>query len=236
MNRRADARAARRRRGAVRPRRHAGRHGRRPRRRAQPRARATAGCAPVPVDDAARATRRPARAGCSAPAWASRPTHAELRGAARRVSRRTTPRASRRRRSCSTASATLLDAIEARGLAWGIVTNKAARYTGPVVAALALAHARRRDRVRRHDAASQAASRAAAARGGRAARCRRRAASTSATTCATSRPATRPACRRSSRATATWAPASDPTRVARAPAGSIDAARLLDWLPLRRLP
>lgn len=35
--------------------------------------------------------------------------------------------------------AELLDAIEARGLAWGIVTNKHARFTGPVVAALALA-------------------------------------------------------------------------------------------------
>ena len=33
----------------------------------------------------------------------------------------------------------LLDAIEARGLAWGIVTNKHARFTAPVVAALALA-------------------------------------------------------------------------------------------------
>lgn len=32
----------------------------------------------------------------------------------------------------------MLDAIEARGLAWGIVTNKAARFTMPVVAALAL--------------------------------------------------------------------------------------------------
>jgi phosphoglycolate phosphatase len=32
----------------------------------------------------------------------------------------------------------LLDAIEQRGLRWGIVTNKFARYTGPVVAALAL--------------------------------------------------------------------------------------------------
>jgi len=32
----------------------------------------------------------------------------------------------------------LLDALDARGLAWGIVTNKAARFTGPVVAALGL--------------------------------------------------------------------------------------------------
>lgn len=30
--------------------------------------------------------------------------------------------------------------IEARGLAWGIVTNKAERYTGPIVLALGLAH------------------------------------------------------------------------------------------------
>jgi len=34
--------------------------------------------------------------------------------------------------------APLLDAIEARSLAWGIVTNKAERYTKPVVAALGL--------------------------------------------------------------------------------------------------
>lgn len=34
--------------------------------------------------------------------------------------------------------AELLDAIERRGLRWGIVTNKFSRYTGPVVAALAL--------------------------------------------------------------------------------------------------
>jgi N-acetyl-D-muramate 6-phosphate phosphatase len=33
----------------------------------------------------------------------------------------------------------LLDAIEQRGLRWGIVTNKFARFTAPVVAALALA-------------------------------------------------------------------------------------------------
>ena len=33
----------------------------------------------------------------------------------------------------------LLDAIERRGLPWGIVTNKFARFTGPVVHALALA-------------------------------------------------------------------------------------------------
>jgi phosphoglycolate phosphatase len=33
----------------------------------------------------------------------------------------------------------LLDAIERRGLRWGIVTNKFARFTGPVVNALALA-------------------------------------------------------------------------------------------------
>ena len=32
----------------------------------------------------------------------------------------------------------LLDTLEARGLAWGIVTNKAARFTAPVVAALKL--------------------------------------------------------------------------------------------------
>jgi phosphoglycolate phosphatase len=34
----------------------------------------------------------------------------------------------------------MLEALEARGIAWGIVTNKAERYTGPVVVALGLAH------------------------------------------------------------------------------------------------
>jgi len=36
-------------------------------------------------------------------------------------------------------AARLLDELEARGLRWGIVTNKAQRYTQPVVAALGLA-------------------------------------------------------------------------------------------------
>ena len=36
--------------------------------------------------------------------------------------------------------APMLDALDARGLAWGIVTNKAARYTRPVVDALRLTH------------------------------------------------------------------------------------------------
>ena len=36
--------------------------------------------------------------------------------------------------------AEMLADLEARGLAWGIVTNKAERYTGPVVVALGLAH------------------------------------------------------------------------------------------------
>jgi phosphoglycolate phosphatase len=36
--------------------------------------------------------------------------------------------------------AEVLATLEARGLAWGIVTNKAERYTGPVVVALGLAH------------------------------------------------------------------------------------------------
>ncbi len=35
--------------------------------------------------------------------------------------------------------AAMLDTLEARGLRWGIVTNKARRYTGPVTAALGLA-------------------------------------------------------------------------------------------------
>ncbi len=34
---------------------------------------------------------------------------------------------------------TLLDALDARGIAWGVVTNKAQRFTVPVVAALGLA-------------------------------------------------------------------------------------------------
>jgi phosphoglycolate phosphatase len=36
--------------------------------------------------------------------------------------------------------AAMLSDLDARGFAWGIVTNKAERYTGPVVVALGLAH------------------------------------------------------------------------------------------------
>ena len=35
--------------------------------------------------------------------------------------------------------AAMLDALDARGIRWGVVTNKAERYTGPVTAALGLA-------------------------------------------------------------------------------------------------
>ena len=48
--------------------------------------------------------------------------------------------------------AALLDAIEARGLAWGIVTNKAARFTQPLLDLLPPLHARRHRGLRRHDA------------------------------------------------------------------------------------
>jgi phosphoglycolate phosphatase len=51
----------------------------------------------------------------------------------------------------------LLDAIEARSLKWGIVTNKATRYTTPLIARLGLDQANGRPRLRRHDASSEAA-------------------------------------------------------------------------------
>ena len=52
----------------------------------------------------------------------------------------------------------LLDAIEARALRWGIVTNKATRYTTPLLEQLGLV-ARRHGRLRRHDAASRSRTR-----------------------------------------------------------------------------
>ena len=124
----------------------------------------------------------------------------------------------------------LLDGIEARGLPWGIVTNKHTRFTQPVVDGAGARAARRRGRVGRHDAARQAASGAAAARGAGAARRAR---------CVRVR-RRRPARRRGGprgrhaddrrRATATWAPAGDP---ADWPAtGTImRPLDLLDWLP-----
>ena len=55
-------------------------------------------------------------------------------------------------------------ALERAGMRWGIVTNKIARFTDPLVAALGPRGARRLRRERRHHAARQAAPGAAAAR------------------------------------------------------------------------
>ena len=98
----------------------------------QPRAHASAACVPVPVDDVApvRVVRR-ARAAASRHGHRRPSTPSSPRCATR--SSRTTRAAWRRRRSCSPASTQLLDTLEARGLAWGIVTNKASRFTMPVV-------------------------------------------------------------------------------------------------------
>ena len=59
----------------------------------------------------------------------------------------------------------LLDALDARGLRWGIVTNKAARFTAAGRRGARARSTRRCHRVGRHDRASEAASGAAAARG-----------------------------------------------------------------------
>ncbi len=149
--------------------------------------------------------RRPARAGCSAPAWASRrsdPAYPALRDAF--LAHYANGLAATTRLFDGIDA--LLAALDARAIPWGIVTNKATRFTGPVVAALGLA-ARTRVVVSgdttAHAKPHPAPLLHAAAQLGIAARN----ASTSATTCATSRPAMRPAWRRSSRATAMSAPA-----------------------------
>ncbi len=102
------------------------------------RVRADAGLPPVPEDAPARA-RVVRRAG---PAAGGHGHHARPRGLrrdARGVPGALQRTASPRRRACSTASTRCSTAIEARGLPWGIVTNKHTRFTEPVVAALALA-------------------------------------------------------------------------------------------------
>ena len=96
----------------------------------------------------------------------------------------------------------LLDAIEARSLKWGIVTNKATRYTAPLLEQLGLAGAPARSSAATpHPIPSRIRP-----------RCWRRpvnlgslprGASTSATRSATSRPASPPECARSSPATVT---------------------------------
>ena len=55
----------------------------------------------------------------------------------------------------------LLAELAVSRCAWGIVTNKAARFAEPLLAALGFAATRERRRLRRHDAAFQAAPRAA---------------------------------------------------------------------------
>ena len=102
----------------------------------------------------------------------------------------------------------VLQALEQRGLPWGIVTNKIARFSVPLVEGLGLmsrcavlisgdstAHAKP------HPAPLLEAAR-------RLGLCSRSAASTSATTVAMSKPAAAPACRRWRPPGATWAAAS----------------------------
>ena len=60
--------------------------------------------------------------------------------------------------------AEVLDALDARGIAWGIVTNKAMRFTDPLTERLGLVGRAGGDRVGRHDAVPEAASCAVAAR------------------------------------------------------------------------
>ena len=214
---------------AVRPRRHARRYGGRPGRRAQSRARAIAACRRC----RSRQLRAHASSGARGLLRRRHGRHARRRGLRARCATRfsrTTRRASPTRRACSTASTRCSRRSRRAVCAGASSPTRHARFTDPVVAALGLARARRVIVVRRHDAACQAASGAAAACGRRARALRRRAASMSATTCATCRRATRPAWRRSSRATATWAPAA--IRRAWPATGWIEQpGDLLDWLP-----
>ena len=66
------------------------------------------------------------------------------------------------KRRCFGGMEALLDGIEARGLNWGIVTNKAERLARPLVAQLGLAGALRVRHWRRYDRAAEAASGASA--------------------------------------------------------------------------
>ena len=149
-------------------------------RRRPRRARSTAcardrGLPPVPIARRCARTRRPARAGCSARAWGSRPSirdYAELRDAFLAHYDACLARDDAR---CSTASARC-STRSTRAACAGASSPTRPRATPRRVARArsALASRARRDRQRRHDAASEAASGAAAACGDGARRSRRR--------------------------------------------------------------
>ncbi len=81
--------------------------------------------------------RRPVRADCCSPAWASRRRIAEFPALRDAFLLHYESCLSETTRLFAGVTR-LLDTLEARGLAWGIVTNKAARFTNPVVSALKL--------------------------------------------------------------------------------------------------
>jgi phosphoglycolate phosphatase-like HAD superfamily hydrolase len=85
--------------------------------------------------------------------------------------------------------AALLQGIEDAGMAWGVVTNKPARFTDPLIPQIGLAHA---GCIVSGDTMPHAKPHPAPLLEG----ARRKTAGTSATTCATSKPAAPPACRR----------------------------------------
>ena len=149
--------------GAVRPRRHHRRYRARPRRRgeqdaARPRPRNAA------ARNAAAVSRRRARADCSAARSRSGRSITTSPRCATNFSR-TTKRICASRRRSFRASTRLLDQLDARGVRWGIVTNKVTRFAAPLVGAAGARYARRLPRLRRHHAAFEAASRAAPACG-----------------------------------------------------------------------
>lgn len=103
----------------------------------------------------------------------------------------------------------LLEGLQALGLAWGVVTNKAARFTDPLVGQIGLGAA---GCVISGDTMAHPKPHPAPCWKRRAAwSWRRKTAGTWATTCATSRPAVPPACARSPAPGATAAPSSRST-------------------------
>ncbi len=157
---------------AVRPRRHAGRHRARPRRRGQrhaPDARPARRCRSSACGRMVGAGAR----GMVGAAFGIAPGRRRLRGPARRVPRPLRAAPARAHARSSPAWSRCCRRSRPRGLRWGIVTNKAERFTQPLVDGLGLHAARRRVVMRRHHAACQAAP-GAAARSGAAHRAWRR--------------------------------------------------------------
>ena len=139
---------------AVRSRRHARRH--RPATSPAPSTACAriAACRRMPVDATCARTRRPARAACSAQAWASRPTTQAMPTLRDAFLAHYAAGLCAKPRACSTASTALLAALErARDRAGASSPTRRRASPRPVIVALGLDIAHRRDRERRHDAA-----------------------------------------------------------------------------------